>query len=337
MAGEPTPVCTVEIAVLSYRRPVDLAAILPMLSEQITQLRISDTDFAVRVVVVDNDHERSGATVAAAAGRSVRYVNEPSPGIAAARNRALLEARSSDVLIFIDDDERPQPGWLASLLRTYRLRRPTAVVGAVVSEFAGELDPWIAEGGFFTRLRHPTGTEVHIAATNNLLLDLRQVRRMGLTFDERFGESGGSDTLFSRQLVARGGRMEWCDEAVVVDMVPSTRMTRTWVLRRWFRSGNTMTRTSLHLADTRVGRLGARLRMVLLGAARVAGGLLRFVAGVATSSTSLRARGCKTMARGAGMMSGATGYVFREYRRPSVQSSTVSGPHVDLSVGNRRP
>ena len=83
---------------------------------------------------------------------------------------------------------------------------------------------------------------MEVAATNNLLLDLGRIRALGLEFDERFGLSGGSDTLFTRPLVARGGRMVWCDEAMVVDNVPAGRLTRDWVLRRALRSGNSASR-----------------------------------------------------------------------------------------------
>ena len=92
-----------------------------------------------------------------------------------------------------------------------------------MSRFAETPDPWIAAGRFFDRRRLPTGTDLEVAATNNLLLDLAVVRRLGLRFDAAFGLSGGSDTLFTRELVASGERMVWCDEAIVYDIVPTDR------------------------------------------------------------------------------------------------------------------
>ena len=56
------------------------------------------------------------------------------------------------------------------------------------------------------------GTRVTVAATNNLLLDLPPIRAHGLDFDERFGLSGGSDTLFTRKLAKLGRLMLRCDE-----------------------------------------------------------------------------------------------------------------------------
>ena len=301
------------VAVLTYRRPADLAAALPLLLEQARSV-----DPPAAVLVVDNDPDGGArATVGAFAG--VRYAHEPTPGIAAGRNRALDEA-DTDLLVFIDDDERPAAGWLAALVATWRETRPTGVVGPVVSEFAAEPDPWIVAGRFFERRRPATGTEVQVAATNNLLLDLAAVRALGLRFDERFGLTGGSDTLFTRQLVRRGGRLVWCAEAGVVDVVPADRLTRRWVLRRAFRSGNGASVVEVELARGPAEHLRVRARQVAQGLARIGGGALKVAAGWATGSVAHRASGTRNLARGAGLVSGAFGHVFTEYGRPAAGS-----------------
>ena len=56
--------------------------------------------------------------------------------------------------------------------------------------------------GAFERRRRPSGTVVAGAPTNNLLLDLGRIRALGLEFDERFGLTGGEDTMFSHDLAA---------------------------------------------------------------------------------------------------------------------------------------
>lgn len=301
------------VAVLTYRRPVDLAAALPLLRDQVGEL---DGDHAV--LVVDNDPDGGARAAVEAMGGPVRYEHEPRPGIASARNRALKVAASGgfDLVVFIDDDERPVEDWLRLLVETYRGQgQPAGVVGPVVSEFATLPEPWVEDGRFFDRRRMPTGTGVTVAATNNLLLDVAQVERAGLRFDERFGLSGGSDMLFTRALSAGGGRLVWCDEAVVVDVVPADRVTRSWVLRRAYRSGNTWSRTSIVLATGAPGRAVTRARLTGQGGVRLAGGLARMLVGVLTGSRSHRARGRRTLARGAGMLSGVAGVVYLEYGR----------------------
>lgn len=302
----------VVIAVLTYQRPGDLAEALPALVQQAETI-----DPPADVLVIDNDPAGSAElTVTGFGSPLLRYVHEPTPGIAAARNRALAES-DHDLLVFIDDDERPSPDWLVQLLDVYRSSRPAAVAGRVISEYSVEPDDFIVAGRFFERLRHPTGSSVPAAATNNLLLDLAQVRAHALTFDERLGLSGGSDNLFTRELVARGGRILWCDEAFVVDVVPASRLTRTWVLRRAYRTGNTEARVSVDLAGGGPRRTLARLRETARGIVRLAGGGTRWAVGVLKRSLGDRARGLRTISRGRGMIAGAWGRIYSEYARPA--------------------
>ena len=248
----PCPDCSVVIAVLTYKRPERLRTLLPLLMQQAA----GAAPVPASVLVVDNDPEMTARSVVQSlATDAVKYVSEPEPGIAAARSRALLEAQGARVLVFIDDDESPCANWLGSLLDTYHQTGAAAVVGPVVSEFEVKPEEWITSGGFFRRRRVPTGTEMTVAYTGNLLLDLEEVARLGVDFHPRFGLTGGEDTLFTRQIVQRGGRIVYCDEAVVTDFVPRDRSTRKWVLQRAFRSGNTWSQVSLELAGGGYERL----------------------------------------------------------------------------------
>lgn len=299
------------VAVLTYQRPEGLLSTVPRLLEQAASAMVP-----VTVLVIDNDPEGSARqTVNDFHSGTLRYVNETRPGISAARNRALAEASGFDLLVFIDDDEVPVENWLNLLVEQYKITGAVAVAGPVLSEFAHEPSEWIKEGEFFKRRRMLSGTRLSVAATNNLLLDLRKIRAYGLEFDERFGLSGGSDTLFTRQLVKLGADMVWCDEAIVIDQVPAGRLTRNWVLRRALRSGNSWARVALELASGPVHLLVTRLRLTGPGGIRLVGGLGRYAFGVAARATEHRAKGLRTAARGLGMVLGAFGYVYSEYQR----------------------
>jgi glycosyltransferase involved in cell wall biosynthesis len=307
------------VVMLTYRRPDDLRAALPLVLAQ-----LDDGAWDATALVVDNDPAGTAMDlVTELGGERVRFVHEPTPGIYAARNRGLDETSDADLLVFIDDDERPEPGWLRSLVEEWSRTRPAAVMGPVVSVYAREPEPWIVAGAFFTsRRRLPTGTEVDVAGTGNLLLDLHQVRATGVRFDPRFGTTGGEDTLFTRQLHQRGGRMVWCDEAVVLDVVPPSRLSRRWVLRRAFRYGNSWSRVAVELASGSRARATQRLALTAQGLARVAAGMGRFGAGVALASLRHQALGARTLARGLGMVSGAWGHAYAEYaREPTVTTS----------------
>jgi succinoglycan biosynthesis protein ExoM len=304
----------VTVAVPTYRRPDDLRALLPLLLDQAREVSASGSRYRADVLVVDNDPDRSAAALVAGMP-GVRYVAEPTPGIASVRNRALDEAEDARVLAFIDDDERPSTGWLARLLEAWEVSGAAAVAGRVLAEYAGELDPWIQAGRFFVRRSLPTGSDVDIAATNNLLLDLAQVRRCGVRFESALGLGGGEDSLFSRVLVRAGGRIVWCDESVVVDQVPPKRMTRSWVLTRAWSHGNASVLTDLRLTSRFPARLALRIRWATGGLLRVVGGAARWVWGMVSRSLRHRARGLRAVFRGAGMIGGAVGLVYVEYAR----------------------
>jgi succinoglycan biosynthesis protein ExoM len=301
---------TLVVAIATYHRLEPLRHTLEEVLRQIGEL-----DVRARILVVDNDAEASAGPIVAEFD-GIDYVVEPSPGIAAARNRALTEAAAEDLLIFIDDDERPTEKWLVHMVDCYFDTDCAAVVGPVVSTFETDVEDWITQGGFFERRRMATGTAIARAATNNLLLDLHRVREHELRFDERFGLSGGSDSLFTSQLTATGAVMRWCDEAIVVDHVPSTRMTRDWVLKRAMRYGNSASRTEIALSGG--GWNGLKVRTVLLarGLVRIGAGAIRFAAGTALHSVRHQARGRRTMMKGIGYVKGVFGSVYVEYARP---------------------
>ena len=308
---------TVTVAVLTFHRPEKLRRGLALIVEQVERLNAdAGGKFSADVVVIDNDPAGSAGPVSTSIGSEhVRYVVEPEPGISAGRNRALDETADRDLLVFIDDDEQPLEGWLAALLDTWSGTRAAAVMGRVVSKFEGELDPWVAAGEFFRRRRMKTGTEITVAAAGNLLLDLNQVQALGVRFDNNLGLSGGEDTLFSRMLVQRGGRMVWCDESVADDYVPADRVTRAWVRNRAWSHGNTASVIDLYLADGPARRLRMRATIAGRGALRIAGGLCRYAFGRATRSYRHQGRGLRTAGRGAGMLLGAAGLVYQEYAR----------------------
>lgn len=310
------------IAVPTYLRPDGLRDLLPHLLTHRTEVEELG-GYQVRIVVVDNDPAGSARDVVTASGSGpVGYVHEPAPGISAARNRAIDEGASDDLLVMIDDDELPRAGWLAALLSTWRSSRPALVAGLVVPEYAGRLDPWIAAGEFFVRRNLPTGTAMAAAAANNVLLDLAQIRLTGVRYEPRFGLTGGEDTLFSRSLVRRGRTLLWCGDSVVTDRVPLSRMTRRWVLNRAWSHGNSDTMADLELAGSgRLGRAWVRVQHLIRGILRMGGGGLRLVIGLCTRSQRHQARGLRAVMRGGGMIAGVLGRSHVEYARSATRAT----------------
>jgi hypothetical protein len=312
------------VAVLTYRRAHLLG---PLLAEIVAQKE--DVSPGGEVVVIDNDPAASASdAVSNWASHGVRYVHEPHPGISAARNRALAEAADADLLVFIDDDELPSAGWLAELTSAWRRWGCAAVAGPVPARMLAPASEWVLGSGAFDRRTMPTGTLVQGAGAGNLLLDVRQVRALGLTFDERLGLTGGEDTQFTHELVHRGGEIRWCDEAVAVESVPAERLTRTWVLRRSFRSASSLSRTEVRLAGGALPRWRTRVIVLAKAAVRITLACCGALAAIVRRDVARRARAVATIAAYSGLVVGAFGFGLAEYAR-----SPVAGPSTGPTAG----
>ncbi|SPT53690.1 mycofactocin system glycosyltransferase [Actinomyces bovis] len=308
-ATQPPPRIKATVAVLTFHRPEQIReTVRQLLAQALAAPRWCEVD----VLVVDNDPAGSGRRAVEALGRGgVRCVVEPTPGISAGRNRALDECQSAgrDVLLFMDDDGRPGSGWVVSMIKRWRKTKPAAVAGWVDTRYLGEPSPWILAGGFFERRRFEDGVERPAAACGNLLLDLEQVGN--LRFARSLGLSGGEDTLFTRMLVARGGKIVFAPNAVVVDQVAVNRVTRRWVLQRQLSQGNSAGLMDLYLRSG----VGARAKVVVGGAARMVAGVAKAGIGAVTHDLAKDAKGWRTASRGAGMALAGLGLSWNEYSR----------------------
>lgn len=301
------------IAVLTYQRPERL---LRAVREFPAQIYDCEDLAKVDVLIVDNDPAASArSTIEGLQAPWIRYVHEPTPGIAAARNRALSECSNSMLLAFMDDDEVPRDGWLRSLLTTWASSGADAVSGRLVSVFGENIDPWILAGGFFRRAIHETGTPVAMAATNNLLLNLDSVRPKGLRFDESLGMAGGEDSLFTSLLVSNGGTIVFCKESVVEDEVDTERTTRQWVCRRAYSHGHAHVMTRLRLTEGPLSRLRVRVASSIGGLGRILVGWSRHIYGRLIGNLYQDARGARGMHRGRGIYDAAVGVPYEEYAR----------------------
>jgi glycosyltransferase involved in cell wall biosynthesis len=273
---------------------------------------------ACTLIVVDNDPLGSAAPVIESARRRLGFpvisAVEPTPGLAAVRNRLLdLIPADAAALALIDDDEVPEPGWLDALL-VERARTGAAIVaGRVEPHFPAPVPAWVTEGALFRAARQRTGTFTRRGGSCNCLIDARVFRQFGLRFADAYGETGGEDTHFFWRAAALGEPIVWCDEAVVVEWIPPERATVRWLLRREYREGGTVALVERDLGASTMRRLERMAR----GAARIGQGVVQ--AGISPPVgprlTARAVQGAKLVARGAGMIAGVLGVRFREYAR----------------------
>lgn len=269
------------------------------------------------VMVIDNSPEGEAAEVVAAAALtaadSIRYVHEPVPGIVAARNRALEEiSTSSDLfeyILFIDDDELPSENWLQTHISALVNSAADAAIGPVVPILPDSVPEVLRRGGFFDRIRLPTGSAAPWGTTNNTIVRWSAIQSMKAPrFSSDFSMSGGSDAEFFWRFVNEGKTLLWVDEAVVFERFSEERATWRWITRR----------------NIRLGNVSARLKLRTQSGPRILGiGIARLCYGAAASLIwvlSLRAPRAADYAhifKGFGMISEVFGGRIIEYKRKS--------------------
>lgn len=294
---------------MTYNRPGSLGELLDAWS------RISVPDRTSFLIVDNSPDGNARGLVESAAARgaiALRYAHEPAPGISAARNRALSEAKAlgGSLLAFIDDDELPSDGWLMRLLDARARTGAEAVLGRVEARLPPAAPAWIARAGFFDIVGEGDGEEVAEGATCNALIDLGFVERHQLRFDPAFGFSGAEDTLFFRSIRARGGRLIFSDAALVHDIIPENRARLDWLRKRWRRTGNTDARIKMLEGASRVRIAVSGAARCVLGGAIALAGLAPAVGGDFVTS----ARGIRILERGLGHVEAAMGRTLTEYR-----------------------
>jgi succinoglycan biosynthesis protein ExoM len=205
----------------------------------------------------------------------MRVLHEPRTGIPFARNKVLdacLAEESPggfDALAFVDDDETVEPDWLARLAATLLAHDADAATGPALPHLPEDAPAWAKASGGFDCLSFPTGTLRPTAFTHNVLVRVDAVRRHDLRFDERMAFTGGSDTHFFRRLARGGGRIVWCEEAICREWAPASRLTRAWVLQRFYRVGATDAWIALDLGEaSRPGLTWLAVRYLIRGPVR---------------------------------------------------------------------
>lgn len=292
----------VSIGILTYRRLDELSRCLEAVLTAVSRPMPGSWSVA-EVLVVDNDPDASArpvvsATPDATVGTApVRYIHEPVPGVASARNRTMAEA-SGDVLVFIDDDEVPADGWPQGLLTVLDETGAAMVGGPVLTEFTTPPPKWVVTGEFFRRNDPKHKSRQEWLRSGNLAMDLQQIRDVGLLFDRRYRQ--GEDSAFTRSALAAGLDLRWSSSGAVTEFVGSDRFSIRWRLRREYLSNRAWTRSSLDLAHGRSGRMVARGRATAIAVIRAGQGVGRFAAGLFAGQRARCVEGWAAVAGAAG-------------------------------------
>jgi glycosyltransferase involved in cell wall biosynthesis len=239
------PIPQISVCICTFKREDLLRKLLDKLETQQTE-----DLFSYSVVIADNDAAQSAKGVLDAFRKSsklnIRYCVEPQKNIAMVRNAAIASAEG-DLIAFIDDDEVPEERWLLNLYRTLERLDCAGVLGPVKPYFEGEAPSWITTGGFFDRLNHPTGYVLDWpeARTGNVLFRKSIIADDEAPFAAEF-DTAGEDVDFFRRMMGKGFKFVWCAEASAFELVPKSRCTGRYLLRRALLRGSNFHKHKAH-------------------------------------------------------------------------------------------
>jgi succinoglycan biosynthesis protein ExoM len=307
----------IAICICTFERPDGLRNVLNALDAQRLSI-LSKND--LRVIVVDNSESGSAEAVFLGYSRAGRFfstfVHEKNKGLSNARNAAIESALAHkvDFFGFVDDDDIPLRDWIENLVSKAIETRAAAVVGPIYPLFSEPPPDWAVVSGFYTRVASYRNGCAD-GATANSLISCAAVNSLNLRFDLRFNETGGEDTWFFSQLRSAGERIAWAQNAIVMEHFPRQRMTRRWLLQRWYRTGA----TEAALCNRGPSSYRGRFVNLVKGLARIGGGTLLIVQALILrpfrKSGSIFAR-CYTLCRGAGLLMSIIGKEHKEYSAP---------------------
>lgn len=286
------------ILIVTFRRSEDLLRLL----RQVRSIP-APPKVVLQVIVVDNDPAGSAKTVVETAVSEgsvwkINYVSDARPGVAHARNTAVIAAAGADFIIFVDDDERPSSEWVVELLRVQATTNADVVAGPVRPRF-DDAPHWVVRSGVFERAEYLDTEPISLFGTGNVLLRRESLEPLMPPFDPRFGLTGGEDTHLALRLHHSGARMHYAARAIVEERLPRSRARPSWVLQRAFRTGALYT-----IAESAVqGRRRIRFLRAVKGAAHVTVGIGLIIA-LSLQGRAGVLRAAHRIATGAGMLMG---------------------------------
>jgi GT2 family glycosyltransferase len=206
----------------------------------------------IDLVVVDNASTDETPRVLAerqARGAPFRIVREPVLGSSQARNRGAAETRG-EILVFLDDDTAPRPGWLAALLAPFAAPEVAGAGGRILLEFPTAPPAWLTPALHPALAAFDLGDEPRRIPTRphdfypfggNLALRRRAFEAAG-GFSTRLGLYGRDglqkeETDLCYRVEQAGGELRYVPDAVVDHWVFSDRLRPEWFFARAVLSG----------------------------------------------------------------------------------------------------
>ncbi|MFK8082863.1 MAG: glycosyltransferase family 2 protein [Granulosicoccus sp.] len=236
------------LGICTYRRPDGLLKLLETLP-------LLDGVDSLEIVVADNDAAEEGLKVCQNLPDdypfTVNTLLQTTSGISAVRNAVALAAlaRQPDMVAFLDDDEWPEPQWLAELLRVQALYNADLVGGPTRPVFPDYADPELHENPYYgADMDLPDGSACQLQAGGNFLIKADILEQYSpVFFYEAFAHTGSEDLAFFTRLGHDGHSMRWAANAIVHEPVPQARLEPDWLRQRVINIHNSRVRVMQHM------------------------------------------------------------------------------------------
>ncbi len=207
------------------------------------------------LIVVDNnssDQTREVVLAAQAQFATLHYLHEPRQGLSFARNCGIAAARG-EVLLFTDDDVRPEPDWIATVLAALEREQAEACGGYIAPDWEVAPPAWLTERFYgFLAIKTETAacridTLDRLPFGANMAFRRQLFDRFG-RFDTERGRKGnqlasGEDGELFARLIRAGIKVIHVPEARVHHRIEAFRVEKRY-FRRW------RSHTSRNLAQT---------------------------------------------------------------------------------------
>ncbi len=226
----------VSVVVSTHNRQEDLRASLERLLHQVG-------DVPYEVLIVDNNSSDDTRAIVEEAMASspvpLEYLFEPRQGVSYGRNTGILHARAP-IIAITDDDCRPAPDWIASIVRSFeRYPDVDCIGGRVVPEWPDHVPSWFTglQSGPLAICEHgdhdlpvDAGQAAPCLLTANLAVRRSAFEKAGL-FSTEYPR--GQDREMQLRMWQAGGRGLYAPGLLVTVPIPPERLTKPY-FRKWY-------------------------------------------------------------------------------------------------------
>ena len=195
----------------------------------------------INIIIVDNSKNNNLLKIKKQLIKNskfkILFLNEKKRGIVFARNKCLKKLKNTnpDYICFFDDDCIVDKNWLKNSLKTIKLKNADIVTGPQIYLNKKVLNySKLFEKNYGNKKIY----NVQWAASNNVLINYKIIKKNKLFFDKKLNKFGvGEDQLFFLKISNIGYKIFWDKNVKVYEKIHQHRQNYKWLIERSYRLG----------------------------------------------------------------------------------------------------